>query len=91
MKLTLTGSRTKTEKVPFEVPEHYVSDDSKRGKLVDLLLETYTGHKAIDIRDSHHGLYAEDADTIDAAIRHIKSAYAQADDILELLGIDPHA
>jgi hypothetical protein len=86
--LKLSGKKTETKTVDFDVPSHYTGDESVRGKLVDLLL-TQDHYTPDNVRSSHKGLYSDEATVIESAVRLLHEKYGAADQIMQLLGVQP--
>lgn len=81
MAVTLKAHRQVTQTVMPIVPDYYPSDDTKLGKIVDILTEASTSRKHGNVRER---LFDDDADVVESCIRQLDEAYVMARKIIAL-------
>lgn len=83
---TLSYRKTEVKQVETQVPRYYAYDETKRGRLVDLLMQQAHGRRRGEdtIRDD---LHSSDGEVVERAIGQLASAYSDADEIMAELGI----
>lgn len=81
MAVTLKAQRQVTQTITPSVPDYYPYDETKLGKIVDILTEPHSSSKRGTVRER---LFEDNADVVLDSIRQLDEAYTLARKIIEL-------